>query len=99
MFRDAEDHGMFLNILALRGFSTETEVECEAEMSTHVHINTLTAQPGRFAGQVRMSYTKWFNAKYGREGRFGEKYTFPVEIQIKSKNIFSFSITRYKSSV
>ena len=56
MFRDAEDHGMFLNILALRGFALETEVECEAEMSTHVHMNAFTAQPGRFAGQVRMSY-------------------------------------------
>lgn len=81
MFRDAEDHGMFLNILALRGFALETEVECEAEMSTHVHMNAFTAQPGRFAGQVRMSYTKWFNAKYGREGRFGEKYTFISKVE------------------
>jgi len=76
MFRDAEDHGMFVNLLALRGYAMETEVECEADMSTHVHMNVLTAQPARFAGQVRMSYTKWFNAKYGRRGRLGEKYTF-----------------------
>lgn len=76
LFRDAEDHGMFVNLLALRGYAMETEVECEADMSTHVHMNVLTAQPSRFAGQVRMSYTKWFNTKYGRRGRFGEKYTF-----------------------
>ena len=50
-------------------------------MSTHVHMNAFTAQPGRFAGQVRMSYTKWFNAKYGREGRFGEKYTFISKVE------------------
>ena len=67
---------MFVNLLALRGYAMETEVECEADMSTHVHMNVLTAQPSRFAGQVRMSYTKWFNTKYGRRGRFGEKYTF-----------------------
>ncbi len=81
MFRDAEDHGMLLNFMALRGFALETEVECEADMSTHVHMNVFTAQPSRFAGQVRMSYTKWFNAKYGREGRFGEKYTFISKVE------------------
>lgn len=81
MFRDAEDHGMFLNLLALRSYALETEVECEADMSTHVHMNVLSVRPKHFAGQVRMSYTKWFNAKYGREGRFGEKYTFLSKVE------------------
>lgn len=35
MFRDEEDHGMFINLMALRGFALDTELMVDAEMSTH----------------------------------------------------------------
>lgn len=80
MFRDSEDHGMFINLMALRAFDTGTELLADAEMSTHVHLNLLADDPMAFAKRLRISYTKYFNHKYGREGRFGEKYTYLLKV-------------------
>ena len=80
MFRDKEDHGMFVNLMALRSLSHEVELLADAEMSTHAHLGIFTNAPQRFASGLRMSYTKYFNRKYGRQGRFGEKYTFVLRI-------------------
>ena len=81
MFRDEEDHGMFVNLMALRGYSSGTALVVDAEMSTHVHLNAFTDRPQHFASALRMSYTRYFNKKYGREGRFGQKYTFVQKVQ------------------
>lgn len=80
MFRDAEDHDVFINLMALHSFSTGTEIMADAEMSTHVHQGVFADNPMEFARRERMSYTKYFNAKYGREGRLGQKYTFVVKV-------------------
>jgi len=80
MFRDEEDHGMMLNLMALRAFSADTEILVDAEMSTHVHQNVFTDRPMEYASALRMSYTKYFNRKYGRDGRMGEKYTYLLKI-------------------
>ena len=80
MFRDDEDHGMFVNLMALRSFEQETGIIVDAEMSTHVHLNVFTSAPTRYAGLLRSSYTKYFNGKYGREGRFGQKYTYVLKV-------------------
>ena len=81
LFRDEEDHGMFVNLMALRSFSDNAEILVDAEMSTHVHLNAFTDRPQHFAAALRMSYTRYFNKKYGREGRFGQKYTFVQKVQ------------------
>ena len=81
MFRDEEDHGMFVNLMALRVFASEADLLADAEMSTHVHLNALISEPMSFASRLRMCYTKYFNAKYGREGRFGEKFTFLQRVE------------------
>ena len=81
MFRSEEDHNMMLNLMALRAFASDTEIVAEAEMSTHVHQNVFTDVPLAYAGSLRMSYTKYFNAKYGRKGRFGEKYTYLLKVE------------------
>ena len=81
MFRDQEDHGMMLNLMALRAFACDTEILVEAEMSTHVHQNVFTNRPMEYASALRMSYTKYFNQKYGRKGRFGEKYTYLLKVE------------------
>ena len=80
MFRDQEDHGMFLNLLALRCYSHDTLILADAEMSTHAHLGALTHAPQAFSADQRMSYTKYFNHKYGRKGRMGEKYTFVLKV-------------------
>ncbi|MBP5689845.1 MAG: hypothetical protein J6W74_02915 [Bacteroidales bacterium] len=76
MFRDREDYGVFLNLAALRCYSTGSELLVDAEMSTHVHLNVFTDCPMRFGSALRMSYTKYFNHKYGRKGRLGEHGIF-----------------------
>ena len=81
MFRDEEDHGMMLNLMALRAFASDTELLVDAEMSTHVHLNVFTDAPLTYAGNLRMSYTKYFNTKYGRKGRLGEKYTYLLKVE------------------
>ena len=78
MFRDLEDHDAFVNTMALQSYSSGTELMADAEMSTHVHQAVFTDCPTEFARRERMAYTKYFNRKYGREGRFGQKYTFTV---------------------
>lgn len=80
MFRDEEDHGMFINVMAIEGYRTGSEILSDAEMSTHVHINAFTNCPTVFSGRTRMSYTCYFNRKYGRSGRFGEKGTYVLKV-------------------
>lgn len=80
LFRSEEDHGTFLNLAALRCFSTDTELIADAEMSTHVHLDAFTSIPMKYASLLRMSYTRYFNKKYCRTGRFGEKYTYLMKV-------------------
>lgn len=80
MFRDEEDHGMFINVMAIEGYRTESEILSDSEMSTHVHINAFTRCPTVFSGRTRMSYTCYFNRKYGRSGRFGQKGTYCLKV-------------------
>ena len=80
LFRDEEDHGVFVNLMALRAFSSEAEILADAEMSTHFHSVVFAENPMLFASALRMSYTKYFNQKYDRKGRMGQKYTFSQKI-------------------
>lgn len=81
LFRDEEDHGMMLNLMALRAYACDSEILVEAEMSTHVHQNIFSSRPMEYASTLRMSYTKYFNHKYDRKGRFGEKFTFLLKVE------------------
>jgi hypothetical protein len=80
MFRDEEDHGMFVNLMALRSFAEQTEILADAEMSTHVHLNIFSGAPIHFASNLRLSYTRYFNRKYNRAGRLGQKNTFLLKV-------------------
>jgi len=81
MFRDREDHGMFINLMALRAFSSETLLYADAEMSNHIHLNVFTSDPAAFGAALRASYTKYFNRKYGRRGKFGEAGLFIMPVR------------------
>lgn len=94
MFRDAEDHGMFVNLMALRAFATDTELLADAEMSTHFHAVVFAEAPMLFASALRMSYTKYFNHKYDRVGRMGQKYTFSLAIMLSRADIAAY-LPRY----
>lgn len=81
MFRDREDHGMFVNLMALEAWRMKTEILTDAEMSTHIHQNVFTADPVPYGARLRMSYTKYFNRKYDRKGRMGEPGIFTLKVQ------------------
>ena len=55
MFRDEEDHGTFINVMAIEAYRTGSEILCDAEMSNHTHINALTNCPTVFACRTWMS--------------------------------------------
>lgn len=81
MFRDREDHGMFVNLMALEAWRMKAEILTDAEMSTHIHQNVFTADPVQYGARLRMSYTKYFNRKYDRKGRMGEPGIFTLKVQ------------------
>lgn len=93
MFRDELDHGMFVNLLALRAFSSDAQVFADAEMSTHVHLIIFSLEPVRFGGLLRMSYTKYFNHKYGRKGRMGEPGVFVLRVLGLNHQVVSSNYT------
>jgi hypothetical protein len=66
--------------MAIEGYRTESEILSDAEMSNHVHVNAFTRVPMVFAARTRMAYTKYFNRKYGRKGRMGEKGTYVLKV-------------------
>lgn len=80
MFRNEEDHGMFVNLMALRGYATGSEWLMDAEMSTHAHLNAFTDCPVELGSTLRMSYTKWFNHRHSRKGRMGQKGCYILEV-------------------
>lgn len=76
LFRSEEDHRMFVNLAALQAYRDRISILADAEMSTHAHMNILADAPAKSAAALRMSYTKWFNHRYDRKGRLGEKGCF-----------------------
>lgn len=72
LFREAKDVGTFLNCIALAAYSTETRILADAEMSTHCHLGIISPRPNEFCRSVRIRYSRYFNKKYKRDGRFGE---------------------------
>lgn len=78
--RDEEDIRNATNLLALAAFRTETEILADSIMSTHLHTVVASENPLAFIRSYRMSYTKYFNHKYGRTGRLGEKKIYVLEL-------------------
>ena len=81
MFRDNDDYNRGFNTLALALHKTDSTGLVESIMSTHIHMLIQTSNPDHFAEAYRMPYAKYFNHKYGRHGRLGEKNCFILEVQ------------------
>lgn len=80
MFRDEVDYNRGFNIFALALYKTESIGLVECHMSNHSHMLVQTSNPDRFAEAYRMPYSKYFNNKYNRHGKLGEKHHFAMEI-------------------
>ena len=81
MFRDNDDYNRGFNTLALALHKTDSTGLVESIMSTHIHMLVQTNDPRKLAETYRMPYAKYFNYKYDRVGRLGNKGCFILEVQ------------------
>ena len=80
MFRDLEDYNRGFNSFAIALYKTNSTGLVEAFMSTHMHLLVQTDYPKDFMMCFRLMYTMYFNKKYGRSGKLGEKLHFTMEV-------------------
>ena len=80
LFRDQEDYDRGFNCFALALYRTGSTGLVESFMSTHCHLIADTENPYELMYSMRMPYAKFFNYKYGRQGRLGEKNHFQIDI-------------------
>ena len=80
MFRDLEDYNRGFNNFAIALHKTSSTGLVESIMSTHAHMLVQTDSPKDFMMCLRLPYTMYFNKKYQRSGRLGEKLHFTMEI-------------------
>ena len=80
MFRDLEDYNRGFNSFAIALYKTNSTGLVESFMSTHMHILIQTDSPKDFMMCFRMLYTMYFNKKYERSGKLGEKLHFTLEV-------------------
>ena len=81
LFRCREDFIRGINCLCLAAIKTHSSLLAYSFMSNHVHICVRTECPEVFMKAFWYPYTRYFNAKYGRQGRLGEKDFFQMEIK------------------
>lgn len=80
MFRDDEDYHKGFNYFALALYKTGSIGLAEAIMATHAHQIVQTEYPEEFMYNFRRPYSMYFNHKYHRRGRLGEKAHFTMEV-------------------
>lgn len=80
LFRDEEDYNRGFNSLALALYKTNSTGLVESFQSTHFHLVVQSGNPADMMYAMRQSYSKYFNRRYQRSGRLGEKHHFQLEI-------------------
>ena len=80
MFRHKEDYIRGINCLCLAAHKTDSTLLAYSFMSNHAHIGVRTECPEMLIRHFRYPYNRYFNNKYGHQGRLGEKEFFKMEI-------------------
>ncbi len=80
MFRSCEDYYKAYNYYAMALYKTQSTSLADAFMSNHFHVIVRTEDPKALMYHFRNSYSKYFNNKYSRSGRLGEKKHYCIEI-------------------
>ena len=78
--RTDEDYFRLFNCIAIAAYETDTILLADAEMSTHTHIGVRAEKPYMMIERAWLLYTRYFNNKYRRQGRLGEKTPFVLEL-------------------
>lgn len=93
MFRDLEDYNRGFNCFALALYKSNSTGLVESFMSNHFHLMIQTEDPKEFMYNMRQPYSKYFNRKYCRTGRLGEKHHFQLEINGLHHHLAAMSYT------
>ena len=80
MYRNEADFNHGFNCLAEAVLETESSLLADGFMSTHFHGMALTDRIKELLKIERYSYTRYFNAKYRRRGRLGERKAFILPV-------------------
>lgn len=80
MFRSPSDIHFGFNCLAIAALSTESRLLADGFMTTHFHALLQTSSLKEVMYRARNAYSRYFNTKYSRSGRLGEKKYFSMEI-------------------
>lgn len=84
MFRNSQDVGVLINLLALNSWKYDIAILADCEMSTHVHLVVMadSANVSGFVKNLRCQYTGYFSSRYGRarHNRLGEKNFFCLDV-------------------
>lgn len=81
LYRNEADLVMGFNCFALAALTTESRALAEGRMSTHHHSMAQTDNAKELMYRNRNAYSRYFNTKYRRKGRLGEKHFFLLEIE------------------
>lgn len=81
MYRSEADLIVGFNCFAVAVLSTESRALAEGFLSTHHHGMVQSDSPKELMFRDRNAYSRYFNAKYKRKGRLGEKYYFLLEVE------------------
>ena len=80
LFRSEEDFIRGFNSFAIACRMTEARALADGLMSDHVHFVVATDNVNELGEQYRYEYTRYFNSKYHRQGRFADREIFTTEI-------------------
>ena len=81
MYRSEADLIIGFNCLAIAVLETESRLLAEGFLSTHNHSLVQTDNEKELAFRSRYAYSRYFNTKYKRRGRLGEKEFFILDIE------------------
>lgn len=93
MFRNPKDMDTAFNCLCSALSRTQSRCLAECFMSDHHHGCYQTPDPGSLIRLLRMSYCKYFNNRYQRDGWLGERGFFQLELKGLRHELAAISYT------
>ena len=79
--RTREDYIRCIICICIAAHATGSKLLAYCVMSNHAHLCIRSAEVERFITMFRYSYTRYFNSKYQRRGRLGERAFFRIELK------------------
>ena len=79
--RDEDDFNYLFNCIALAVAKNGAVLLGDSEMATHYHLCVRAKSPLAVFHDARYAYSRYFNRKYCRKGRFGENRPYVIELE------------------